>query len=346
MTSILSRREFLKIGSLSLGAFGFGPFFPKSPEDSFEDRNLGRVSVAQVSLYSQPRDDSRIIRQHFRDDLLHIYYALTPPTGPSWNPTWYRVWGGYVHSAHIQRVKIRHNLVNENLRAEGQLGELTVPFSQSMRYSGGWSPLYRLYYQTNHWVTDLDVGPDGEPWYELTDELGNTKFFVPANHIRLISDNELSPLSPNIPFEGKTVRVDLNRQTLTAFEFDQPVFHTQVSSGVTSQTPEGELPTETPTGQFNITNKMPSKHMGEGRLTDNLEDYELVGVPWTSFFDVRGYAIHGAYWHNNFGVRMSRGCINMRYHEAKWLFRWMTPINEPSEIDRPGYGTIVNIIKN
>jgi hypothetical protein len=88
---------------------------------------------------------------------------------------------------------------------------------------------------------------------------------------------------------------------------------------------------------------MPSKHMGEGRLTDNLEDYELVGVPWTAFFDPRGYAIHGAYWHNNFGVPMSRGCINLKPDEAKWLFRWLTPVSEAHAVDTRGFGTILEI---
>jgi lipoprotein-anchoring transpeptidase ErfK/SrfK len=49
--------------------------------------------------------------------------------------------------------------------------------------------------------------------------------------------------------------------------------------------------------------------------------YYLPGVPWTMYFH-KGYAIHGTYWHNNFGTRMSHGCINMKTPEAKWLFKW------------------------
>jgi lipoprotein-anchoring transpeptidase ErfK/SrfK len=36
----------------------------------------------------------------------------------------------------------------------------------------------------------------------------------------------------------------------------------------------------------------------------------------------RGYAIHGAYWHNNFGTPVSHGCVNMRVEEAKALYEW------------------------
>ena len=49
--------------------------------------------------------------------------------------------------------------------------------------------------------------------------------------------------------------------------------------------------------------------------------YNLPNVPWTMYFH-GGYAIHGTYWHNNFGRPMSHGCVNMKTPEAKWLFEW------------------------
>lgn len=348
----LSRRSFLKLGVLAAGSVAASQFararevtdhFPAAQEEWLASTNLGRVAIKQISLYSLPRDDARIIKQHFRDEVLNIYEELTPPTGPAWNPLWYRVWGGYVHSANIQKVALHHNPLMD-IRPEGQVAEITVPYSQSFRFirGQGWTRLYRLYYQTNHWITGVDEGPDGQPWYQLTDELGNTKFYVPAHHVRLIPDEELAPISPDVP--NKRIEVNIAQQTLTAYEGDTQVFYTKVSTGVTRHVPQGELPTETPTGSFHINSKMASKHMGEGRLTDNLEDYELVGVPWTAFFDARGYAIHGTYWHNNFGVTMSRGCVNLPNEPAKWLFRWMTPVNPPTMVEQTGFGTSVEIV--
>lgn len=349
----LSRRAFLKLGILAVGSLAaarglaaapeFTEYFPEEQEEWLATTNLGRVATKQISLYSLPRDDARIIQQHYRDEVLNIYEEITPPTGPAWNPLWYRVWGGYVHSANVQKVAIHHNPVVDTLRPEGHLAEITVPFSQSFRLvrNQGWSRLYRLYYQTNHWVTGLEEGPDGTPWYQLTDELGNTKFHVPAHHVRLIPDEELVPIAPGVA--DKRIEVEIARQTLTAYEGDAQVFFSKVSTGISARVPPGSLPTETPMGSFNINSKMPSKHMGEGRLTDNLEDYELVGVPWTAFFDARGYAIHGTFWHNNFGVTMSRGCVNLPNEQAKWLFRWMTPENAPSVVEQTGFGTRVEI---
>lgn len=345
MSETFSRREFLKLGSLGLAGTLLAPVFPPEEEAPFERPLIGRVTRAQVSVHSLPRDDARIVRQLFRDRIVNLYHTVVSDNGPVWNPTWYRIWGGYVHSGNIQIVRINRQPVAETIPDGGWLGEVSVPFSDTQTFSrfDGWAPLYRLYFQTTHWVTDLVEGPDKGPWYEILDELTGTKYYLPAMHMRMIPADELAPISPDVPFQDKRIEVSLSQQTLTAYEGSEAVLTTQVSTGIRSTQTTNGLPTNTPTGTFNIAVKMPSKHMGDGRLTDNLADYELVGVPWTAFFDLRGYAIHGAYWHDNFGIQMSRGCINMRIDEAKWLFRWMTPVSGLQDVDTRGFGTMLTI---
>lgn len=51
------------------------------------------------------------------------------------------------------------------------------------------------------------------------------------------------------------------------------------------------------------------------------EDYDVPNVPYVMYYD-RGYGIHGAYWHNNFGTPVSHGCVNLAPNHAKWLFDW------------------------
>jgi len=51
--------------------------------------------------------------------------------------------------------------------------------------------------------------------------------------------------------------------------------------------------------------------------------YYLPNVPYTMYF-YKGYALHGTYWHNNFGTPMSHGCINLTITDAAWLYEWST----------------------
>jgi hypothetical protein len=219
-----------------------------------------------------------------------------------------------------------------------------VPFTRSYRQADPTSdPLYRLYYQSTAWVEGVERGSDGRLWYRLLDDLLKVNYYVRAEHLRRIEPEELTPLSPDIPPEQKRIEVSLPRQELLAFERDRLVFRTSISSGVPDRQPPGSngIPTDTPTGQFYIDKKMPLRHMGDGRLTANLEAYELPGVPWTSFFHETGVAFHGTYWHNDYGRQKSHGCVNMRPEEAKWLFRWSTPAIEPDTMLEWGYGTNV-----
>ncbi len=72
---------------------------------------------------------------------------------------------------------------------------------------------------------------DGSIWYRLLDDKFEQYYYVPASHIRLLSTEELTPLSPNIPDENKRVEVRLDDQLLLAYENAQIVFATRISSG-------------------------------------------------------------------------------------------------------------------
>ena len=343
MTTI-SRRDFLKLGGLALSGLAFSPF--KAKFGMFDDRMLVRIASSAISVHSLPSDESRIVGQWFRDDIVTVYEEVVAET-PAYNPVWYRVWGGFIHRAHLQRVQVLPNRPNAALE-EGRryLAQVTVPYSRAMRYSKfyGWAPRYRLYYDSTHWVEKLEEGPDGEPWYLVYDELTSEKYHVTAAHLRFISDEEIAPITPEIDYQDKRIEVDLTMQTFTAYEYEKEIFKTIISSGLLYVAPsDGGISTKTPTGTFQILEKKPSKHMGDGSLASDIEAYELPGVPWTCFFTGQGHAFHGTYWHENYGVPMSHGCINMRNEDAKWLYRWARPTHEGAEFYTRGYGTQVDI---
>jgi lipoprotein-anchoring transpeptidase ErfK/SrfK len=54
------------------------------------------------------------------------------------------------------------------------------------------------------------------------------------------------------------------------------------------------------------------------------ECYYVPDVPWTQYFTNYGHALHGAYWHNDFGSTRSHGCVNLPLWFAEWLWNWAT----------------------
>lgn len=144
--------------------------------------------------------------------------------------------------------------------------------------------------------------------------LPNPNFVYAGQRLRVRALPEASTLSlVAAPANGKRwIEINLSDQTLTAWQGDVAVMYTSISSG--------KAGTPTVTGRFAIGNKYPAQ-----RMTG--PDYDLPNVPWVMYFH-GAYAIHGAYWHVNFGTPISHGCINMRIPEAEMLYEWAAPGTE------------------
>ena len=179
----------------------------------------------------------------------------------------------------------------------------------------------------------------------LTGEYRNTVIPVPT----LITQSE--PTQPSVlnaaSSSNKRIEIDLSNQLLHAFENDREVFTFPISSGLWGRTP---------TGEFTIWIKLRYTRM-KGGSKELGTYYDLPNVPHTMFFyndkipKWRGFGIHGAYWHNNFGHPMSHGCINMALPDVEQLYNWATPTSTAhtthATSDNPGtkviiYGTAPN----
>ncbi|NUM47185.1 MAG: L,D-transpeptidase family protein [Anaerolineales bacterium] len=347
MSPQLTRREWLKLGLLSAGSIGalaFREFLPE--EDRFPLFGYGRVTADAVPVRAGVGSQFERVGWRHRDAIIPLLEQVLDPQAPAHNQRWYRVVGGYVYSAYIQLVHTNTHPVLQTIPENGQAAEVTVPYSQAMRLyrTEGWQPVYRLYYQSLHWITGLAEGPDGQPWYELYDDRIGVRYHVRAAHLRPIPAEEITPLSPEVPAEDKRIEVSLSAQTVTCYEAEKVVFHTSVSTGVGGPT-NNNIPRHTPQGRFRIGWKTQARHMGDGNLTSDILAYELPGVPWCCFFVATGVAFHGTYWHDNYGTKMSSGCVNLRPDEAKWLFRWTTPAIQPAEWYVDGVGTLVEVIE-
>ncbi|MCA9577651.1 MAG: L,D-transpeptidase [Sandaracinaceae bacterium] len=125
---------------------------------------------------------------------------------------------------------------------------------------------------------------------------------------------EQHPRPDGVPADGRWIHVDLSEQTLVAYEGDRPVFATIVSTGAPGF--------ETPRGLYRIQSKHVSTTMDNLAAADTA--YSIEDVPWTMYFE-GNYALHGAFWHSNFGRVRSHGCVNLAPTDARWIFRWSTP---------------------
>lgn len=340
MPEELSRRQFLSVAGLSFAGLALRP---PPPRFGPAPLGLGRVTVTRIGIYNEPSFHANRLAYVPRDTLLNLLKRVTADHGPPHNPLWYEIADGYVHSGSIQNVRWEPQTPLPSVSEAGAVFEVSVPYTRTYRRPDPASdPLYRLYYQSTAWVVGVERGSDGRLWYRLADDLLPVHYYARAEHLRRIEPSEMAPISPHVPSRAKRIEVSLARQELMAFEYDQMVFRTRISSGIPDPRPRSNgVPTITPKGSFYVDKKMPLRHMGDGRLTANLEAYELPGVPWVSYFYVTGVAFHGTYWHTDYGRPKSHGCINMRPEEAKWLFRWTTPVIEADVKFKAGHGTSV-----
>jgi lipoprotein-anchoring transpeptidase ErfK/SrfK len=340
MEKRIDRRGFLRLAALSTGALAFRPV-PPIAGDARPD--LARVATTWIGLYAEPSFRSKRLARLGRDEILSPEGQETSDEGPAHNRLWFRLADGYAHSGNLQLVRWLPQTSIRNLPDGGGLFEVSVPYTRTHRDPDPASdPLYRLYYQSTHWVEKAVQGADGRIWYQIVDDILYIRYFAPGEHLRRVHADELSPISPEVPSREKRIEVSLARQELMAFEGERLVLRTRISSGIPDPRPkENGVPTITPDGTFHVTKKTPMRHMGDGRITADPEAYELPGVPWVSFFHETGVGFHGTYWHTDYGLPRSHGCVNMRPEEAKWLYRWSTPEAPSSDRLVSGYGTRV-----
>ena len=319
-----SRRTFLKLAGASLTGMACASL---PPVDQPPVYGLARSAAYDNVVRSEPDPNAPVLRTLRRDQIVTVLEKITGDHGSQGNPRWFRLMDGFAHSGYLQEVRYDFNPIVYDIPAGGKLAEVTVPYTRSYdQPSTDSPPLYRLYYQAVFWVAGTVMDEAGRAWYRLQDDRLSHQYYVSAAHLRLFTDGELAPVSPDVPPDAKRIEVDLTKQSLTAFENDQAVFTTTISSGWLRRDPKpGEGRTVTPIGNYSVFEKTPSRHMGDGILTPQIDANELPGVPFVSYFHMQGTAFHGVYWHNNFGVPCSEGCINMHPEEARWLYRWIYP---------------------
>lgn len=160
-------------------------------------------------------------------------------------------------------------------------------------------------------------------WQSRHTDAEGRPLFVRASNVSLVTAPEKLPWG--VALDEKWIEISITRGVLVAYLGKEPVFTTLISPGAGGVPVKGRDNVKwstTPIGRFRVT----FKHLVQDMSPDQGEDrsFWIADVPYTQYFDPP-FALHVAYWHENFGDPMSAGCVNLSPRDGKWLFEWTGP---------------------
>jgi len=138
-----------------------------------------------------------------------------------------------------------------------------------------------------------------------------------------IEAREEAPTTENIAATGgRWIFADISQFKIYAYEGATLVNSFPMSSGKAS--------TATPTGRYSVLSKVRVKTMTSGGNKNSKDYYSVPNIEWVAYFKAGGYAMHGVYWHNKFGIEnTSHGCMGMSNTNAHWVYDFVdigTPV--------------------
>jgi hypothetical protein len=317
MLNQMNRREFLKLGGATLAGLALPgtQSLQAASARQAPARPLGRIIIWRQPIRAEPAPGAEWITWKYRDEVIPLYEEVTGEAPWPTNPVWYRTEGGFIHSGYVQPVE---NALQSEVMTEvpesGFWAEVSVPFAEARWRPNSPYVARKLYYQTVYRVVNAVQDEAGEWWYQLKEGITYVPGpYVPTKSVRRIPAGALAPIS--VGREDKWMQIKIGDQTLTCFEGDNAVFSTRAATGLWR--------TATPHGEFRVLYKRHTRRMIGG---DEGDRYDLPGVPFPVYFTWNGVAIHGTYWHNDYGRRHSHGCVNLSSDAARWVFRWVDPV--------------------
>ncbi len=358
-TSRISRRDFFNIGGVALGGYVFHHLMPDITIVEFPQADrLGRVAVGKVDVKIRPDSESQTVGVLYQDAVIPWLREVVGRNLYRITQRWVETPDGYIWSPYLQPVQNQPRdpilSLPETSLGTGMWVEVTVPWvdlilenppARSPWLENTNTP--RLYYSQILWADQVKTDSEGNHWLRINERYGyyGDIFWAAAEAFREITAEEITPIHPSS--NEKRIYVNVSDQTLSCFEGKAEVFFCRISTGAKFDAYGNEVDKwATPIGAHPIWRKLLSLHMSGGTTGGG---YDLPGIGWTTLFVGDGVAIHSTFWHNNFGVPMSHGCVNARPQDAKWIFRWVDPevSLDPGDItvSMPG-GTIVEVIED
>jgi lipoprotein-anchoring transpeptidase ErfK/SrfK len=354
----ITRRDFLKAGFFSAGAFVLQPWFKwdQLQVDWPDAEKLGRnCTGGWINLRARPSADSEKLGVLYEDSIV-VWLREVIGDPASMTRRWIETPEGYLYAPGVQPVYNRPNIPLTELpmtpMGQGMWAEVTVPYVDLyLANPPARSPWLqeidrpRLYFSQVIWIDEIRTNTQGQILYRLNEKYGTFGdiFWAAAEAFRPITADELTPIHPDAG--DKRIIVNLDYQTLSCFEGKDEVYFCRISSGAKYDF-EGKVVDSwaTPAGAHLPWRKVISIHMTGGSTGLG---WDTMSVPWTYLFDGSGAAIHSTHWHNDFGTPRSRGCVNAAPEDAKWIYRWVAPHIDlyPGDLTMTGPGgTVIEVV--
>jgi hypothetical protein len=355
----LSRRTFLRAAGAAASALALPPALrgralaapPPTPTDPTPDELAfirrgearfdlwGRITWMGYPIRAEPGLNKEVVDWLPENTVLPLLETLHAEGGNPNNTLWYRIENGYLYTSGVQAIKpyVTPEIVTEiDSEIDGEPGfwaEVIVPYTIPRNNPNGLQVhdeyfgervAITHYYSSVHRVLDVVLDDENNAWYQVYDDKPDRPpVYVIGRHMRRLTQADFAPISVT-PGAAKEMRVTLAEGRIDCYEGADLVFSTLTSSG------GGGF--GTPPGDHAVVFKQPSRHMytdpedpvSGGSIDEDF--FDLPGVPFNTFFTTLGHAIHGTWWHGDFGRPRSHGCLNVTPEAARWLYRWVEPV--------------------
>src|SRR5574339_285356 len=276
MNQNLSRRDFLKIAGVSLGALAFNPrryrsfdfevlSSPKRLPDFPRSEIIGRTVDPGVDLRSHPTNDpnqNTSLAKLNADTLVAWKRQLVGNViGGLTNLRYVETPEGYIYASVLQPTRNLPNTPITEIPA-GQKGfwaEVTVPYVNLAHEGVVASPWLqdhieynfppRLYYGQVVWI-DQVRNSNGFPEYRWNEDVNGHGygygaygefFWADGAAFKILADADVAPIHPDVDPNTKTIQADLDHQTLSCLEGNKEVFFCRISSGLNYDPQTGQL---------------------------------------------------------------------------------------------------------
>lgn len=303
-------------------------YIPASQTKENFDEWVAQVIVPSVSVYAESDNQTAIRLTANRGDLLRVV-GVSP--GLSGDPNLY--WGttqGFVQLGTLQEATsgwgARWTLPQASEAPNGWWG--TVISEANVR-AGPTTQAPVVGGLTDGNMVKVLSQAAGENvqgsniWYRI-DGGRFAGAWMHSSLVQKVAPPQSDTTPPSNGSQGLWLVVNKPASSLTIVQNGQATFTTYTSLGLAGR--------QTPSGLYVTSPKFVADRMTSRTVPDALNEYDLPAVPWTQYYTAAGAAVHGAYWHDDFGSPHSEGCINLTWTDSWYVFNLTKPVVPPGQL--------------